>query len=62
MPKRPRIRFRGQKEANQEVGNVLGNVIKRRYYIVIGFVLTVAVIFALRLFVLQISKKAFYNA
>ncbi len=62
MPKRPRIRFRGQKEANQEVGNILGNVIKRRYYIVMGFVLVIAVIFAVRLFVLQISKKDFYNA
>jgi len=57
-----RIRFVGQKEIKAQERGRTENVISRRFYIVMGVVVAVALIYALRLFTLQISNQDYYTA
>lgn len=54
------IRFKGTKEVNQAIKNTSENTLSRRFWIVIGFVIAVFSIYALRLFVIQISNNDYY--
>lgn len=56
------IKFIGRKEAQEQQRNQLDNVVARRFYIIIGVVIVIATIFALRLFYMQINKSDFYSA
>ena len=56
------IKFRGQKEVQEQQRNQPENVIQRRFYIIMGVVIVIAGIFALRLFYMQINKSDFYSA
>ena len=56
------IKFIGRKEAQEQERNQLDNVVARRFYIIIGVVIVIASIFALRLFYMQVNKSDFYSA
>lgn len=55
------IRFKGTKEVNQAIRNTSENTLSRRFWIVIGFVIAIFSIYALRLFVIQISNNDYYT-
>lgn len=56
-----RIRFRGTKEVKEQIRNQTENVVSRRFMILIGFIIVVAVIFGIRLYITQIYLSDYYD-
>lgn len=61
MLKRPRIRFEGMKENNEQMRNQVDKVVARRFRIVMGVIILFGCIFAIRLFNTQIRNEEYYD-
>jgi cell division protein FtsI/penicillin-binding protein 2 len=60
--KKDDVRFTGTKEIETQIKNQTENVISRRFYLMIGFIVVVGIIMIINLFIKQIKNQEYYDA
>lgn len=60
--KKDQIKFTGTKEIETQIKNQTDNVISRRFYIMIGFIIVVGILMIVNLFFKQIKNQEYYAA